>query len=31
VKYIQTQGEHHNRITFAEELKKFLAVHGIEE
>jgi putative transposase len=31
VKYIQTQAEHHKRISFADELKKFLVVHGIEE
>ena len=31
LRYIQTQAEHHKRITFAEELKKILAVHGIEE
>ena len=31
VKYIQAQVEHHKRISFADELKKFLAVHGIEE
>jgi len=31
VRYIQAQSEHHKRISFADELKKFLAVHGIEE
>jgi putative transposase len=31
VRYIQTQAEHHKRISFTEELKKFLAVHGIED
>jgi hypothetical protein len=31
VKYIQAQVEHHKRISFADELKRFLAVHGIEE
>ena len=31
VKYIQAQAEHHKRISFADELKKFLAAHGIEE
>jgi putative transposase len=30
-KYIQAQAEHHKRISFADELKKFLAMHGIEE
>ena len=31
VRYIKTQAEHHKRISFADELKKFLAVHGIVE
>jgi putative transposase len=31
VKYIEGQAEHHKRISFADELKKFLAVHSIEE
>jgi putative transposase len=31
VRYIQDQAEHHKRISFADELKKFLAVHGMEE
>jgi putative transposase len=31
VKYIEAQVEHHKRISFADELKKFLAAHGIEE
>lgn len=31
LRYIQTQADHHKRISFADELKKFLAVHGIEE
>jgi putative transposase len=31
VKYIQAQVEHYKRISFADELRKFLAVHGIEE
>jgi REP element-mobilizing transposase RayT len=30
-KYIQTQAAHHKRISFADELKKFLAVHGMDE
>jgi putative transposase len=31
VKYILTQAEHHKKIGFADEFKKFLAAHGIEE
>jgi putative transposase len=31
VQYIQSQTEHHKRISFADELKKFLAVHGLAE
>jgi putative transposase len=31
VKYILSQAEHHKRISFGDELKKFLAAHGIEE
>jgi putative transposase len=30
-RYIQTQPEHHKRISFADELKQFLAVHEIAE
>jgi putative transposase len=31
VKYILAQVEHHKRISFEDELKKFLSVHGITE
>ena len=31
VQYIRAQAEHHKRISFADELKKFLAVHGMVE
>jgi putative transposase len=31
VKYIQAQAEHHKRISFADELKKFIAIHVIEK
>jgi putative transposase len=31
VRYIHAQAEHHKRISFADELKKFLAVHGMVE
>jgi putative transposase len=31
IEYILAQAEHHKRISFADELKKFLAVHGIVE
>jgi len=31
VKYIQSQVEHHQRVSYADEVKKFLAAHGIEE
>jgi len=31
VKYILTQIEHHKRISFEDELKKFLSVHGMSE
>jgi len=31
MRYIQNQHEHHKRITFADELKKFLAAYQIEE
>jgi putative transposase len=31
VRYIQSQAEHHKRVSFTDELKKFLAVHGITE
>jgi hypothetical protein len=31
VRYIQAQAEHHKRISFGDELKKFLAVHGMVE
>jgi putative transposase len=31
VKYIEGQAEHHKRISFEEEFKKFLTAHGIEE
>ena len=30
VKYIESQAEHHKRISSEEEFKKFLAAHGIE-
>jgi hypothetical protein len=30
-KYIQAQAAHHKRISFADELKRFLAVHGMDE
>ncbi len=30
-KYIQDQAKHHKRISFADELKKFLVVHGMDE
>ena len=30
VRYIETQAEHHKRYSFADEMKKFLDVHGIE-
>ncbi len=30
VRYIERQEEHHRRYTFAEEIKKFLNVHGIK-
>jgi REP element-mobilizing transposase RayT len=30
VKYIEAQAKHHKRISFEDEFKKFLAVHGIE-
>jgi putative transposase len=30
-KYIQTQAQRHKRISFTDELKKFLAVHGMNE
>ena len=29
VKYIETQSEHHKRVSFADEMTKFLAAHGI--
>jgi hypothetical protein len=31
VRYIKAQAEHHKRISFADEWKKFLVVHGIGE
>ncbi len=31
VRYIQSQTEHHKRISFTDELEKFLAAHGIIE
>jgi putative transposase len=31
VKYIQAQVEHHKRISFDDELRKFLSIHGINE
>ena len=31
VRYIETQSERHKRVSFAEEMKKFLAAHGIED
>ena len=31
VRYIETQAEHHKRYSFAEEIKKFLAIHEIED
>ena len=31
VAYIRGQAEHHRRVSFAEELAKFLAAHGISE
>jgi putative transposase len=31
VRYVQSQAEHHKRVSFADELKKFLVVHGIAE
>jgi putative transposase len=31
VKYIEGQAEHHKRISYGEEFKKFLAAHEIEE
>jgi hypothetical protein len=31
VKYFEGQAEHHKRISFEDEFKKFLAAHGIEE
>ncbi len=31
IAYIHGQAEHHKRVSFAEEFKKFLAVHGLEE
>jgi putative transposase len=31
VKYIEAQAEHHKRFSFDEELKKFLAAHGMAE
>jgi REP element-mobilizing transposase RayT len=31
VRYIKGQAERHKRISFADELKKFLAAHGIDE
>ena len=31
VKYIESQAEHHKRISSEEEFKKFLAAHAIEE
>ena len=31
MKYIHSQAEHHKRVSFADELRKFLMIHGIEE
>jgi putative transposase len=31
LRYIENQAEHHKRISFADELQKFLSVHGIED
>jgi REP element-mobilizing transposase RayT len=31
IKYILAQVEHHKRISFEEELRKFLSIHGIDE
>jgi REP element-mobilizing transposase RayT len=31
VAYIRTQAEHHKRVSFTDEFKKFLATHGIKE
>jgi REP element-mobilizing transposase RayT len=31
VRYILSQVEHHKRISFQDELKKFLSIHGIKE
>ena len=31
VAYIQAQAEHHKRVSFAEEYRKFLASHGMRE
>ena len=31
IKYILAQIEHHKRISFEDELKKFLSIHGINE
>ena len=31
VKYIQNQAEHQGRTSFADELRKFLSAHGLEE
>jgi hypothetical protein len=30
VRYIESQAEHHKKFSFDDEIKKFLAVHGIE-
>jgi hypothetical protein len=31
IKYIHSQADHHKRVNFMDEFKKFLLVHGIEE
>ena len=31
MKYIESQFEHHKRVSFSEELKKFLKAHGMEQ
>jgi len=31
ITYIHRQVEHHKKVSFAEECKKFLAIHGLKE
>jgi hypothetical protein len=31
VAYIRAQAEHHKRISFTDEFKKFLSAHGLQE